>query len=756
MAFAKGFFDRQAGAADLVFTPTTSIPVSNVQDAIQYVWDNVNGGVAGTYAPPDAEYLTSALASGLSNERVVGNGTGITWDFSGAGAAVANLDHLGIEDLTDPNADRVMGWDDSEGKVAWFTPASGLAFVGTNLSITDADLVAIINEASFALGDVLYHNGTTLARLPAGTSGQFLRTRGTAAAPDWQNIAGGGDMLRANNLSDLTDAPAATVNLGLEIGVDVQAYGANLDTWSGLAPSANAQSLVTAANYAAMRGLLDLEVGTDFYSIAAADGAIAAAVANYTLTTDLASTATAKGASLIGIEDSGGLITATTVEAALAENRAAIDTAEGRLDAIEADYLVAADIATALFDADIGVTVQAYAANLTTWAGLAPSANAQSLVTAANYAAMRGLLDLEVGTDFYSIAATDAAIAAYAQPLAANLTEWAGIDPSADGGSLVSAANFAAMRTLLDLEVGTDFLSPAAIAAAYQPLDTELSAIAGLSSADGNFIVGSATGWVVESGSTARTSLGLGTMATETATDYLTTAAAAAGYQPLDADLTTWAGLTPSANAQSLVTAANFAAMRTLLDLEAGTDFLSPAAIAAAYQPLAANLTEWASINPSANGGSLVAAADYAAMRGLLDLEAGTDFYSKTAADAAFQALDADTLKADTADVLTAGFAATPYNAGTKSSGTFTPDEANGNFQYATNGGAHTFAPPTNNGTLIVLYANNASAGAITTSGFTQVTGDSLTTTDGHEFLFYVTKHNNGSAFSHLHVTALQ
>lgn len=39
------------------------------------------------------------------------------------------------------------------------------------------------------------------------------------------------------------------------------------------------------------------------------------------ITTDLASTANAKGASLIGIEDSGSLITATTVEGALAEKK---------------------------------------------------------------------------------------------------------------------------------------------------------------------------------------------------------------------------------------------------------------------------------------------------------------------------------------------------------------------------------------------------------------------------------------------------
>lgn len=43
---------------------------------------------------------------------------------------------------------------------------------------------------------------------------------------------------------------------------------------------------------------------------------------------DLASTANGEGASLVGIEDSGGLITATDVEGALAENRTAIDAIE--------------------------------------------------------------------------------------------------------------------------------------------------------------------------------------------------------------------------------------------------------------------------------------------------------------------------------------------------------------------------------------------------------------------------------------------
>lgn len=117
------------------------------------------------------------------------------------------------------------------------------------------------------------------------------------------------------------------------------------------------------------------------------------------------------------------------------------------------------------------------------------------------------------------------------------------------------------------------------------------------------------------------------------------------------------------------------------------------------------------------------------------------------------QAYDADTLKADTADVLTAGFAATPYNAGTKSAGTFTPDESNGNFQYAVNGGTFTLAPPTNNCTLVIQITNNGSAGAITTSGFTKVTGDTLSTTNADDFFLFITKCNG---FSHLAVQALQ
>lgn len=105
----------------------------------------------------------------------------------------------------------------------------------------------------------------------------------------------------------------------------------------------------------------------------------------------------------------------------------------------------------------------------------------------------------------------------------------------------------------------------------------------------------------------------------------------------------------------------------------------------------------------------------------------------------------------------TAGYTSTAFNAGTKSSGTYTPAPADGNLQRAVNGGAHTLAPPSvgsGDATQItVQYTNNGSAGAITTSGFTKITGDSLTTANGDDFMLYLTVING---FSVLNVVALQ
>lgn len=64
-------------------------------------------------------------------------------------------------------------------------------------------------------------------------------------------------------------------------------------------------------------------------------------------------------------------------------------------------------------------------------------------------------------------------------------------------------------------DLGNSIVLNSDIGVQVQAYDIDLDAIAALTATDGNFIVGNGTTWVAESGATARTSLGLGSVATE-------------------------------------------------------------------------------------------------------------------------------------------------------------------------------------------------------------------------------------------------
>ena len=96
-------------------------------------------------------------------------------------------------------------------------------------------------------------------------------------------------------------------------------------------------------------------------------------------------------------------------------------------------------------------------------------------------------------------------------------------DLTAAGKALLDDADAAAQRVTMGVEIGVD----------VQAYDAQLADIAGLSPTDSNFIVGDGSNFVLESGATARSSLGLGSMATQNSGSVSISGGAIAGITDL-------------------------------------------------------------------------------------------------------------------------------------------------------------------------------------------------------------------------------
>lgn len=333
--------------------------------------------------------------------------------------------------LTDIGAEAALGNPAGNGYVlssttlgvrSWVANGSGDALTTNPLSqfaaTTSGQLAGVITDETGSGGLVFANmptlNEPTLIDPTIGVGGglRFTSSGGGTAIAVVPSIAG---------TAIITLPSATTTLLGTNaIGSTVQAYDADLTTWAAIARASGFDTFVATPSSANLAALVTGGTGSGALVFATAPTLI-----NPTLGDAFATTLTIGGGGSIvfGLGDSFGYSPGAgpfwldvTINKSIAFN----------FQSLTANRIFTWPNAsgTVLLNGNIGSTVQAYDADLTTWAGLTPSANAQSLVTAADYAAMRTLLGLVIGTNV--------------QAYDADLTTWAAITPGTGVGTALA------------------------------------------------------------------------------------------------------------------------------------------------------------------------------------------------------------------------------------------------------------------------------------------------------------------------------
>ena len=341
----------------------------------------------------------------------------------------------------------------------------GLTKSGNNLSVNVDDSTLEINS-------------DTLRIKTTYTGQSSITTLGTIATGVWN----GTDIGVAHGGTGASSAADARTNLGLAIGSDVQAYDAQLADIAGLTPTDGNIIIGDGSNFvlesgATARASLGLTIGTH---VQAYDAQLA----------DIAGLTPTDGNIIIGDGSNFVLESGATARTSLGLGTGDTPTFNG-LNAGAAAITNVADPSNAQ-DAATKAYVDAQIASEDTLAEL----NDTNITAPADGA----MLLYDTGNSVW----IDAAMS--------------GDATLADTGA-ITLANSDSTRTNLGLAIGTN----------VQAFDAQLSDVAGLTPADGAFIVGDGSNFTAESGATARTSLGLGTIATQAANSVAITGGSISG-----------------------------------------------------------------------------------------------------------------------------------------------------------------------------------------------------------------------------------
>ena len=277
--------------------------------------------------------------------------------------------------------------------------------------------------------------------------------------------------------------------------------------------------------------------------------------------------------------------------------------------------------------------------------------NAGSITTIAGGSLTMGTADLAGGSVAGTILTTAGSGASLTNLNADNISSGTVAAARLGSGSSISTKYLRGDNTWQTISGGGDALTSGTLAQFAATTSTQLRSVISDESGTGDILTTTGSGASL-TGITSGQISGLGTLATQSATisDYLTTAAAAAAYQPLDSDLTSIAALITTTAGRALLDDADASAQRTTLALgtlatqsATITDYLTTASAASTYQPLDADLTDLADGSLT---GTLVAAATTSA-RGSVEL--ATD--GETAASVAVQGSDARLVSATKVEI---------------------------------------------------------------------------------------------------------
>ena len=373
------------------------------------------------------------------------------------------------------------------------------------LQDSDADLTAIA-ALSNADGNFIVGNGSTwivesgaTARTSLGLGS--LATASTISNDDWS----GTDLEVANGGTGASSASAARTNLGVAIGSDVLAYDSNLQSF------VTTFTLPTTDGTSGQALLTDASGNITFGDV----DALPAQSGNsgYYLTTD------GTNPSWDNLTDDPtftGTVTISGTEAI----KVPVGTTAQRPTPVQG--MIRYNTTDTVFEGYDGSAWGSIGAQYV-YTRTNATATASQTTFSAPYTV--GYVDVYLNgvklintTDFTATNGTSIVLTSGAA--AGDLVEIISFETFSVANALVSGNNLsdlnnaATARTNLGLAIGSD----------VQAYDAQLADVAGLTPTDGNFIVGDGTNFVTESGATARTSLGLGSIATAATSDYAATA----------------------------------------------------------------------------------------------------------------------------------------------------------------------------------------------------------------------------------------